>query len=150
LHLAFSSYLFDQQGRLLLTRRALAKKTWAGVWTNSCCGHPAPGEAMTEAVTRRIGQELGAGVRSLIPVLPDFRYRATDASGIVENEYCPVYAGSLDGELRCDPDEVMEHAWVPWASLKAMADDVPALLSPWAVLQIRQLDLDLPDRVLAR
>jgi isopentenyl-diphosphate delta-isomerase len=102
---------------------------------------------MTDAVSRRIDQELGLTARSLMPVLPDFRYRAVDASGIVENEYCPVYAGAVDDELRCDPDEVMEHTWVPWTSVKAMADDLPALLSPWAVLQIRQLDSDLPSHV---
>ena len=70
LHLAFSLYLFDVAGRVLLTRRALTKKTWPGVWTNTCCGHPAPGERPEDAVRRRLPQELGVEVEDLTCVLP--------------------------------------------------------------------------------
>src|SRR5919107_3950231 len=76
LHLAFSVYVFDRQGRLLTTRRALAKRTWGGVWSNTCCGHPAPGEEISEAVSRRLAEELSLEVSGLEVVLPDFSYRA--------------------------------------------------------------------------
>ncbi|MCB0911852.1 MAG: isopentenyl-diphosphate Delta-isomerase, partial [Propionibacteriaceae bacterium] len=79
-HLAFSCYLFDDRGRVLLTRRALGKATWPGTWTNSCCGHPRPGEPAEDAVRRRVGEELRVAVEELELVLPDFGYRATDAS----------------------------------------------------------------------
>ena len=118
LHLAFSTYLFNARGEVLVTRRALGKTTWPGVWTNSACGHPRPGEDIEDAARRRIREELGLVVGPLIPVLPDFRYRATDASGIVENEMCPVFAGFVaDEDPRPDPAEVADWAWVPWEGL---------------------------------
>ena len=88
LHLAFSCHVFDSAGRILVTRRAMAKRTWPGVWTNSFCGHPAPGESFEDALARRAHDELGLGARALAAVeavLPDFRYRAVDAGGIVAN-----------------------------------------------------------------
>ncbi len=87
LHLAFSCYLFDGAGRFLLTQRALSKKTWPGVWTNSCCGHPGPGEDMEQAITRRMEQELGTTVTDLRVVVPDFRYRAVMEDGTVTLRY---------------------------------------------------------------
>ncbi|WP_300079377.1 isopentenyl-diphosphate Delta-isomerase [Propioniciclava sp.] len=139
-HLAFSCYLFDDTGRVLLTRRALTKATWPGVWTNSCCGHPRPGEAAETAVRRRVSQELGVPVDDLNLVLPDFGYRAVDASGIVENETCPVWVGRIRGPLTPDPAEVCETAWVSWGDLIRVADTVPALLSPWCALQVPLLE----------
>ncbi|MCA0296317.1 MAG: isopentenyl-diphosphate Delta-isomerase [Actinobacteria bacterium] len=139
-HLAFSSYLFDDHGRVLLTRRALTKRTWPGVWTNSCCGHPRPGEAAEDAVRRRVAQELGAVVEDLELVLPDFGYTATDASGIVENEFCPVWVGRLGSLLDPDPDEVGETSWIDWDDLVRVVAVSPFLLSPWCGLQVPLLD----------
>ncbi len=135
LHLAFSCYLFDEAGDVLLTRRALHKRTFPGIWTNSCCGHPAPGETLEEAVTRRVREELGVGVADLRCVLPDFRYRAVAADGVIENEVCPVFCGRAVGAVHADPAEVMDHTWVPWSQLRAAAE-VPWALSPWAIEQI--------------
>ncbi|QFZ22150.1 isopentenyl-diphosphate Delta-isomerase [Saccharothrix syringae] len=147
LHLAFSSYLFDRAGRLLLTRRALHKKTWPGVWTNSCCGHPAPGEPLRLAVTRRLHDELGLAETPLDLVLPAFRYRAVMENGVVENEMCPVFRGIVpdDPAPTPNPDEVDSFEWVPWA------DFAPAVLagarpiSPWCALQVAELHELGPD-----
>lgn len=141
LHLAFSVHVVDPAGRTLLTRRALSKRTWPGVWSNSCCGHPRPDEAPADAVRRRVREELGLKLGDLEVVLPDFRYRAVDAGGVVEHEICPVHVAVLDDAPVPDPDpgEVSEHAWVPWDALYAAVTALPAVFSPWMVLQVREL-----------
>ncbi|MDQ2587678.1 isopentenyl-diphosphate Delta-isomerase [Saccharothrix yanglingensis] len=139
LHLAFSSYLFDGAGRLLLTRRALHKKTWPGAWTNSCCGHPAPGEAAAPAVRRRLVEELGLEDVDLDLVLPAFRYRAEMENGVVENEMCPVFRGLVTGEPHPNPDEVDAVEWVPWAEFAPAVLAGARPVSPWCVLQVAEL-----------
>ena len=136
LHLAFSCYVLDEQGRVLVTRRALSKQTWPGTWTNSFCGHPGPDESMIDAVRRRAGQELGIGLRSIRVVLPDFRYRAVDASGIVENEICPVHLAVIDGALSPDPSEVMEWRWLEVDELADAVRVATFAFSPWMAEQL--------------
>jgi isopentenyl-diphosphate delta-isomerase len=140
LHLAFSCHVSDPDGRLLVTRRALAKRTWPGVWTNSFCGHPAPDEAMPEAVARRGLDELGITLSDLELVLPDFRYLATDAGGLVENELCPVFTAVTADEVFADPDEVAECRWVDPAQLRIAVAAAPWAFSPWLTLQLPALD----------
>ena len=140
LHRAFSCYAFDPAGRLLLTRRAETKATFPGVWTNTVCGHPAPGEGDLDAVTRRARQELGVHVRRIQPALPTFRYRA-ESRGIVENEICPVYLATVDEQPRPDPAEVQQVRWTTWPQLLADLEDTPEQHSPWCRLQARQPDL---------
>ena len=138
LHLALSCYVFDPGGRLLLSRRALGKKTWPGVWTNTCCGHPAPGEPVEHAVTRRLTDELGLAVAGLTLLLPAFRYRAVMPDGIAENELCPVFRAVTSSAPVANPGEVEDVEWVPWAGF---AGDVLAGrdVSPWCRMQVEQL-----------
>jgi isopentenyl-diphosphate delta-isomerase len=142
LHLAFSCHLFDGEGRILVTRRALGKRTWPGVWTNSFCGHPSPDEEPEAAVVRRAADELGATIENLVVALPDFRYRAVDASGIVENEICPVYTATVVSELAPSPDEVAEWEWVDPRTLLAAVEATPWAFSPWLTLQLPALYAD--------
>jgi len=141
LHLAFSCHVLDEAGRVLVTRRALSKLTWPGVWTNSFCGHPAPGEEMTDAVRRRARDELGLDLDSLELVLPDFRYLAIDASGIVENEICPVYTARAAGPVSANPAEVAEWRWAETPELQLAVSLTPWAFSPWLALQLPQLPL---------
>ncbi len=138
LHLAFSVHLFDSEGRVLVTRRALTKRTFPGVWTNSCCGHPAPGEDLAEAVRRRVRQELGAEVDDLRLVLPAFRYRA-EQDGVVENEMCPVFVGSTAGPVEPDASEVDSVSWEPWADFRSGVLDGTRQVSVWCREQVVQL-----------
>lgn len=136
LHLAFSCYVQDREGRLLVTRRALGKRTWPGVWTNSFCGHPQPGEDMADAVRRRGSDELGIQVTEIRLALPDYRYRAVDASGIVENEICPVHVAVVDEQPSANPDEVAEWEWVDVDDLLAAVLRTPFAFSPWLAEQL--------------
>lgn len=139
LHLAFSCHVRDDDGRLLLTRRALTKRAWPGTWTNAFCGHPGPFEAIPDAVQRRAQEELGLRIADVELELPDFRYRAVDASGIVENEICPVYTARAVGEPELNPAEVMDVRWVSPEDLAVALTAAPWAFSPWLVLQAQQL-----------
>lgn len=139
LHLGFSCYLFDGSGRALLTRRALGKQTWPGVWTNAFCGHPAPGETVEDAVRRRAQQELGTALAEVVCVLPDFRYRAQAADGTVENEVCPVFCALAGAPIAAAPDEVMDLVWVGWDDVRVAAS-LDFAISPWARTQVPLLD----------
>jgi isopentenyl-diphosphate delta-isomerase len=139
LHLAFSCYVFDSDGRLLVSQRALAKATFPGVWTNSACGHPAPGEAFLDAVRRRTGQELGITLRGLRLVLPRFRYRAAASDGVVENEICPVTTALTVDDPAPDRSEVEGTTWVGWAEFRDGVLDRSRPVSPWCLQQVEQL-----------
>jgi len=139
LHLAFSCYVFDGSGNLLVTRRALHKRTWPGVWTNSVCGHPGPGEELPDAVRRRARDELGVDVVDVHLVLPEFRYRAVMDDGVVENEMCPVFAARTEDPARPSREEVDTFEWVPWSRFRATVLDGSRRVSPWCVDQVREL-----------
>ncbi|WP_312948515.1 isopentenyl-diphosphate Delta-isomerase [Superficieibacter sp.] len=140
LHLAFSSWLFNAQGQFLVTRRALGKKAWPGVWTNSACGHPQSGETLEEAVSRRCRFELGVEIADLVPVYPAFRYCETDPSGIMENEVCPVYAARVISDIHANPDEVMGYQWVALDDMFHAIAATPWAFSPWMVQQASSAD----------
>ena len=141
-HLAFSCYGFDGDGRLLVSQRSRQKLTFPGVWTNTCCGHPAPGESPAAAATRRMRFELGLEPQDLRMVLPDFSYRASDGR-VEENELCPVFVCGVAGDVRARADEVDEIAWWSWQQFLDAAADPASGLSPWAREQAPLLDEDL-------
>lgn len=141
LHLAFSCYIFRKSdNKFLVTQRALSKKVWPGVWTNSVCGHPLPGEAMEAAIRRRAAFEVGiADLQDISCVLPKYRYTTPPYNGIIENEFCPVFVAYTNQEPKPNPDEVEAYQWMAWpeyvATLAAKADT----MSYWAKDQYKQL-----------
>jgi isopentenyl-diphosphate delta-isomerase len=139
LHLAFSVYVFHADGRFLVTRRSVSKRTWPGVWTNTCCGHPQPGEAPAVAARRRLWQELALVPLTLDLVLGDFSYRAVSPEGIVENELCPVFVATVDADPDPDLTEVVQWGWVSWESFRELTQRSPWAVSPWSVLQVQAL-----------
>lgn len=141
LHLGFSCHVLLDDGRLLVTRRALSKRTFAGVWTNAFCGHPAPGEKVEDAVRRHGRDELGIRLNDLELVLADFRYRAVDFRGVVEHEVCPVFVARTADTPLVNPDEVAELAEVAPAELASALRSTPWAFSAWLVEQAKLMPL---------
>jgi isopentenyl-diphosphate Delta-isomerase len=140
LHLAFSCYVFDGAGSLLLTQRALHKPTWPGVWTNSVCGHPLPGEDLADAVARRVLDEIGVRLQEVRLALPGFRYQAVMDNGVRENEMCPVFTAVTTEQVQPCAEEVADTAWVPWAEFRDEVLDGRRDVSPWCREQVTLLD----------
>ncbi|MFF8860641.1 isopentenyl-diphosphate Delta-isomerase [Streptomyces sp. NPDC015139] len=117
LHRAFSVFLFDEHGRLLLQQRALGKYHSPGVWSNTCCGHPYPGESPFAAAARRTYEELGISP-SLLAEAGTVRYNHPDpASGLVEQEFNHLFVGLVQSPLAPDEEEVASTAFVTAAEL---------------------------------
>jgi isopentenyl-diphosphate delta-isomerase len=138
LHRAFSVFIFNEKGEVLLQQRALTKKTWPGVWSNSCCGHVMLHETTEAAARRRLKYELGLKVRDLTLVLPDFRYRA-EKDGVVENEICPVFVGFASSEPIPNPSEVNDVKWVGWQQFIVDVSYPANKYSPWAREEVELL-----------
>ncbi|MEU6386763.1 isopentenyl-diphosphate Delta-isomerase [Streptomyces bauhiniae] len=129
LHRAFSVFLFDERGRLLLQQRALGKYHSPGVWSNTCCGHPYPGEAPFAAAARRTHEELGVSP-SLLAQAGTVRYNHPDpASGLVEQEYNHLFIGLVQQTPAPDPEEVGGTAFVTAAELAERHEREP--FSAW-------------------
>ncbi|MEP6703733.1 MAG: isopentenyl-diphosphate Delta-isomerase [Acidobacteriota bacterium] len=138
LHRAFSVFIFNRRGEVLLQQRSFGKKTWPGVWSNSCCGHVMLHESTERAAARRLKYELGLTGVSPVVALPDFRYRA-EKDGVVENEICPVLIGFTDEEPQLNPTEVATIRWIDWYEFLASVDRPDTEISPWAVKEVRLL-----------
>ncbi|MFY1618711.1 isopentenyl-diphosphate Delta-isomerase [Micromonospora sp. WMMD736] len=133
LHRAFSVMLVDPDGQVLLQRRAAVKTRFPLRWANSCCGHPRPGESLTEAANRRLREELGTGPVELSQVGVYVYYAEDPTTGRVEFEYDHVLRGDFlpAAPLRPDPDEVAELRWADPAALEADLDRDPRSYAPW-------------------
>jgi isopentenyl-diphosphate delta-isomerase len=133
LHRAFSVFLRDAEGRVLLQQRAAVKTRFPLRWGNTCCGHPRPGESVTVAAGRRLVEELSIRDIALTEV-GVYTYRATDpVTGRVEHEYDHVLLGSLPAEIvpAPDPDEIAELCWVHPSTLRARLSATPESYAPW-------------------
>jgi isopentenyl-diphosphate delta-isomerase len=140
LHLAFSCYVFNDKGELLVTRRALSKKVYPGVWTNTACGHPGPHETTRSAIKRRLLHELGMRIHNLQVILPNYRYKSPPQNGIIENEICPVYMARSSDQPQLNPAEVEDYTWMPWQDyIAALEADNEGVYSWWSQDQLKQL-----------
>ena len=137
LHRAFSVFLFNAKGELLLQRRALEKYHSAGLWTNTCCSHPRLDEDVEAAAVRRLGEEMG--IACPLRKAFSFIYRAEVAPGLVEHELDHVFVGRFDGAAQPDPSEVMEVRWLDPAALRREVASAPGAYSAWFRISIERV-----------
>lgn len=130
LHRGFSVFIFGAKGQVLLQQRALGKTTWPGVWSNSCCGHPKPGEKNIDAVRRRLAYELSLNNVEIYEILPHYRYRCEN-NGIWENEICPVFVGFTEQNPIINKGEVESTRFMPWFKFVKDVNDHPEAYSFW-------------------
>ncbi|HQX98958.1 MAG TPA: isopentenyl-diphosphate Delta-isomerase [Flavobacteriales bacterium] len=135
LHRAFSVFIFNAQGELLLQQRAANKYHSASLWTNTCCGHPRPGEALVAAGERRLEEEMGLHV----PLRPAFHftYAAKLEDGLTEHELDHVLIGRSDRDPRPDPEEAADWRWVDRATLEGELAAHPGLYTVWFLLCVK-------------
>ena len=138
LHRAFSVLVFNQRGELLLQRRAAEKYHSAGLWTNTCCGHPRPGEDTLSAARRRLREEMGFECE-LAPLF-EVRYRAEVGAGLVENEFDHVFVGRWDGPPLPNPEEVQAWRWVDVDGLRREVRRDERSYTRWFPLLLDRLD----------
>jgi len=136
LHRAFSVFVFNSYGQLLMQQRALNKYHAGGLWSNTCCSHPAPGEDVEEAARRRLMEEMG--FTCPLDKVFEFTYTADVGNGLTEREYDHVFVGLFDGEPDPDPKEVFAWRWVDTDFLKRDIRDNPDRYTPWFGLALAE------------
>jgi isopentenyl-diphosphate delta-isomerase len=129
LHRAFSVFVFDARGRILLQRRARTKYHSGGKWANSCCGHPTAGEPTVAAAERRLWEEMG--IRSRLAEVGTFVYRAELDDGLIEHELDHVLVGHHAGTPHPDPREVEAWRWAPPPDIHKSLQDTPEEFAVW-------------------
>ncbi len=146
LHRAFSVFLFDTHGSVLIQQRAAGKMLWPGYWSNSCCSHPRPGEAVEVAARRRVREELRVECR--LGFLYKFRYQARFGDVGSEHELCHVYAGYPRGEPTADPAEIADQRWIAPQDLARDIAAEPGRFSPWMKLEWQRITADFLEQIL--
>jgi isopentenyl-diphosphate delta-isomerase len=129
LHRAFSVFIFNRQGDMLIQQRADEKYHSPGLWTNACCSHPFPGEPVQKAAERRLYEELG--FNTLLQELFSFTYRSQFENGLIEHEYDHVFSGIYDGKMNPAKEEVKDHAYRSLQEISNELTNSPEHYTPW-------------------
>ena len=129
LHRAFSVFIFNDEEKVLLQRRALEKYHSPGLWTNTCCGHPRPEEETKAAAERRLSEEMGIDTK--LRQVGSFIYQVDFESGLHEHEYDYVFAGTFNDEPKPDPNEVADWKWMDVEKFRNALRTNPKEYSYW-------------------
>ena len=129
LHRAFSVFIFNDRGEMLLQQRALTKYHSGGLWTNSCCSHPRPNEPSLDAAVRRLQEELG--FTTPLQKIFDFQYKAPFDNGLTEHEFDHVFAGNYSGKIAPNCDEVQDFVYLPVGEIEISINQYPDKYTAW-------------------
>lgn len=138
LHRAFSVFIFNDKGEMLLQQRAAGKYHSGGLWTNACCSHPAPGETTEAAAQRRLQEEMGFS--TAVAKIFNFTYRAEFDNGLIENEYDHVFLGFYNGPIAPDAGEVQDYRYQSMNEIRAAMTDEPDEFTAWFHIAIPLLE----------
>lgn len=134
LHRAFSVFIFNGAGEMLLQKRAATKYHSSGLWTNACCSHPRPGENTLSAAHRRLKEEMG--LDAVLIHKTSFVYKTVFENGLTEHEFDHIYTGITDAQPLPDPGEVAEFAWLQPDVIKQMIKEKPGDFTSWFKIAI--------------
>lgn len=138
LHRAFSIFIFDGSGKMLLQQRAFSKYHSGGLWTNACCSHPAPGESLQDAVSRRLFEEMG--FRTQVDKAFDFIYKAGFPNGLVEFEFDHVFIGQYSGQVLPNREEVSDYCFKSFEEIKSDIMLKPSMYTEWFKIALPKLE----------
>ena len=138
LHRAFSIFIFNSKGEMLLQQRAINKYHSGGLWTNACCSHPQPGEEIEQAAQRRLKEELGFQT----PVVKefDFVYKATFENNLIEYEFDHVFIGGYAGAINYNKEEVMDVCYKTMEEIRRSLKDHPQNYTAWFILAFPKIE----------
>ncbi len=140
LHRAFSVLIFNPNGEILLQKRASGKYHSGGLWTNTCCSHPLPGEALDAACSRRLSEEMG--FTAPLDYIGHLLYR-TEMGPMTEHEYDHVFFGRYSGEVSPNPDEVSEFKWIAYEELLKDLAQSPERFTSWFRLIMERFQTEI-------
>jgi isopentenyl-diphosphate delta-isomerase len=138
LHRAFSIFIFNKKGEMLLQKRAEKKYHSAGLWTNACCSHPQPGEDILRSAIKRLQEEMG--FETIITKAFDFIYKASFDNGLTEHEFDHVFIGSYDGDIQPNVDEVSDYCFKSMEDLKQSIDANSKNYTEWFKIAFPKLE----------
>lgn len=138
LHRAFSVFIFNSKGEMLLQQRAMGKYHSGGLWTNACCSHPAEGEDVESGAHRRLMEEMGFDTP--VEKVFDFVYKASFENGLTEYEFDHVFAGHYDGDIHYNKEEVMDYCYKSLAAIGASLASHPQKYTAWFQLAFPKIE----------
>lgn len=138
LHRAFSVFIFDKGGRMLLQQRAPQKYHGGCLWTNACCSHPYWNEPVEEAASRRLMEEMG--FTTPLHKIFSFTYKAAVENNLIEHEYDHVFAGEYNGLININRDEVCDYAYQDVAAIRLLLQEKPELFTSWFKIAFSEIE----------